>query len=183
MLGLGDFAIPRILPIGAILFEFLFLLIAIPIEAYVLNKRLKFDKKTSAFYAIAINLFSSTIGWIIFFIIEPMLPINLKSELISYTFFHTFRLQSTQTFLIFTASIMFFMTFLMKFFLLRFFVISLKENLPKLYENTPENKRLKWRRSSIARLQSTNLVTTILIANSLSYSAISLIILLSRKSS
>ncbi|AHJ27084.1 filament integrity protein [Nodularia spumigena CCY9414] len=78
---------------------------------------------------------------------------------------------------------MFFMTFLMKFFLLRFFVISLKENLPKLYENTPENKRLKWRRSSIARLQSTNLVTTILIANSLSYSAISLIILLSRKSS
>ncbi|MEA5580310.1 filament integrity protein fraC [Nodularia harveyana UHCC-0300] len=181
MLGLEDFGIPKILPIGAALFQFLFLLSAIPIEAYVFNRRLKFDKKTSTFYAIAINIFSSTIGWIIFFLLEPMLPINLKSELISYVFFHNFRYQATQSLLVITAFIMFFITFFLKFFLLQFLVFSLKENLIEITENTPENNRLKWRRNSIARLQNTNLVTTILIANSLSYSAISLIILLSRK--
>ncbi len=181
MLGLGDINIPRILPVGVILFEFLFLLTAIPIEAYVLNRRLKFDKKTSMFYAISINLFSSTVGWIIFFLIEPILPIGLKSELISYIFFHNFRAESTRGVLILTAFIIFFLTFFMKFFFLRFFVISLKEDVLKVYEKTPENNRLKWRRTSIARLQSTNLVTTILIANSLSYSAISMIILLSGK--
>ena len=181
MLELGNIAVPRILPIGVILFEFLFLLTAIPIEAYVFNKRLKFDKKTSTFYAIAINLFSSTMGWIIFFVIEPMLPIELKSELISYIFFHNFRSGNTQGLLILTAFTIFFLTFFMKFFLLKFFVVSLKENLATVYAKTPENKRLKWRRTSLARLQSTNLVTTILIANSLSYSAISMIILFSRK--
>ena len=181
MLGLGDINIPRILPVGVILFEFLFLLTAIPIEAYVLNKRLKFDKKTSMFYAIAINLFSSTLGWIIFFLIEPILPIGLKSELISYIFFHNFRRESTQGLLILIAFIIFFLTFFMKFFFLRFFVLSLKEDVLQVYKKTPENNRLKWRRTSIARLQNTNLVTTILIANSLSYSAISMIILLSRK--
>lgn len=181
MLGLGDLTIPRILPIGAILFEFLFLLTAIPIESYVLHKRLKFDKKTSTFYAISINVFSSAIGWIIFFLIEPILPINLKSELISYVFFNTFRNPVTRTWLILIGFIMFFSTFLMKFFLLRFFVLALKENLKEIYTQTPENNRLKWRRTSIARLQNTNLVTTLLIANSLSYSAISLIILLSRR--
>ncbi|WP_414549309.1 filament integrity protein FraC [Anabaena sp. CCY 0017] len=181
MLGLGDINIPRILPVGVILFEFLFLLTAIPIEAYVLNRRLKFDKKTSMFYAISINLFSSTIGWIMFFVLEPILPIGLKSELISYIFFHNFRSESTQGVLILTGFIIFFMTFFMKFFFLRFFVLSLKEDVLQVYEKTPENNRLKWRRTSVARLQSTNLVTTILIGNSLSYSAISMIILLSRK--
>lgn len=181
MLGLGDNLFPRILPIGVILLEFLFLLTTIPIEAYVLNKRLKFDKKTSTFYAIAINLFSSTIGWMIFFFIEPVLPVNLKSDLISYIFFHTFRSGNAQSMLIFAGFFIFFITFFMKFFLLRFFMISLQETLPKFYSQTAENNRLKWRRNSIARLQGTNLVTTILIANSLSYSAISIIILLSRK--
>ncbi len=181
MLGLGDITIPRILPVGVILLEFLFLLTAIPIEAYVFHKRLKFDKKTSIFYATSINLFSSTIGWIIFFVLEPILPINLKSELISYIFFHTFRSANTQAFLILTAFIIFFITFFMKFFLLRFFVMSLKEDFLKIPENTPENNRLKSRRTSVARLQSTNLVTTILIANSLSYSVITLIIFLGQK--
>jgi hypothetical protein len=181
MLGLGDLTIPRILPIGAILFEFLFLLTAIPIEAYVLHNRLKFDKKTSTFYAISINIFSSAIGWMIFFFIEPILPLDLKSELISYIFFHNFRNPGTQTWLLLIGFIMFFTTFLMKFLLLRFLVLALKENLKEIYTQSAENNRLKWRRNSIARLQNTNLVTTLLIANSLSYSAISLIILLSRR--
>lgn len=181
MLGLENLTSPRILPLGAVMFEFLFLLTAIPIEAYVLNQRLKFDKKTSTFYAISINVFSSTIGWIIFFFMEPILPINLKSELISYIFFNNLRSEATQSLIIFTAFAIFFITFFMKFFLLRVFVLSLKEDFINLYSDTPDNSRLKWRVTSIARLQNTNLVTTLLIANSLSYSAITIIIFLTRK--
>jgi hypothetical protein len=181
MFGLENLTIPSIWPLGAILFEFLFLLTAIPIEAYVLNKRLQFDKKTSMFYAISINLFSSTIGWIIFFFIEPMLPINLKSELISYMVFNSFRRESSQAIMIFTAFIMFFLTFLMKFFLLRIFVVSLRETFLVKQEKLPTSNRLKWRRASTVRLQNSNLVTTVLIANSLSYSAITILLLLGRK--
>ncbi|MDH6099935.1 filament integrity protein fraC [Anabaenopsis sp. FSS-46] len=181
MLGLENLTTPKILPLGAVLFGFLFLLTAIPIEAYVLNQRLKFDKKTSTFYAISINLLSSTIGWVIFFLLEPVLPINLKSELISYIFFNTFRSEASQGVLIFTAFTIFFFTFFMKFFLLRFLILSLKEDLINIYTKTPDNSRLKWRVTSIARLQNTNLVTSILIANSLSYSVITIIIFLSRK--
>ncbi|MDH6059440.1 filament integrity protein fraC [Chrysosporum bergii ANA360D] len=181
MLGLENITIPIILPLGVMLLQVLFLLAAIPIEALVLHKMLKFDKKTSTFYAISINLISSSIGWILFFSVEPILPINLKAELISYIFFHNFKSQQTQALLILTAFIIFFLTFLMKFFLLRFSVISLKENLAEIYQQKLEKNRLKWERTSIYRLQNTNLVTSVLIANSLSYSAISLIILLSRK--
>ncbi|WP_397321354.1 filament integrity protein FraC, partial [Nostoc sp. UCD120] len=78
-----NWMLPRIFPIGGILFDFLFVLIAIPIEAYLLHYRLKFDKKTSTFYAISINLFSSVIGWFIFFVSEPMLPIQMRAELIN----------------------------------------------------------------------------------------------------
>lgn len=102
-----NWMLPRIFPIGGILFDFLFVLIAIPIEAYVLHNRLKFDKKTSTFYAISMNLFSSVIGWFIFFVAEPMLPIQLKSELINYMFFNNFKSANTQSLLILTACIIF----------------------------------------------------------------------------
>ncbi|PMB18522.1 filament integrity protein FraC, partial [Fischerella thermalis] len=80
--------LPKVLPLGAILFSFLFLLISIPLEAYILNSILKFDKKTSSFYAICMNLFSNVIGWAIFFLIEPLLSIRLKSGLINLMFFN-----------------------------------------------------------------------------------------------
>ncbi|MEJ1930722.1 filament integrity protein FraC, partial [Nostoc sp. NIES-2111] len=79
-----DLNLPRVWPIGTILFNLLFFLIAIPIEGYVYHKRLNFDKKTSIFYAIAVNSFSGVIGWITFFFIEPLLAVPLKAELSSY---------------------------------------------------------------------------------------------------
>ncbi|MFN6516926.1 MAG: filament integrity protein FraC [Nostoc sp. CreGUA01] len=177
-----NWMLPRIFPVGGILFDFLFVLIAIPIEAYVLHKRLKFDKKTSTFYAISINLFSSVIGWFIFFVSEPMLPIQVKSELINYMFFNTFKSSSTQSLIILTAFIIFFGTFIMKFILLRILLVSLlKEPFAKKEEEVQVFQRQKWRAFSGLKLQNTNLVTTILIANSLSYTAITIILLLRSK--
>ncbi|WP_414570640.1 filament integrity protein FraC [Nostoc sp. CCY 9925] len=174
--------LPRIFPIGGILFDFLFVLIAIPIEAYVLHKRLKFDKKTSIFYGISINLFSSVIGWSIFFVSEPMLPIQVKSELINYMFFNNFKSPGTQTLLILTAFIIFFGTFIVKYILLRGLLLSLlKEPFAKKEEEIQLFNRQKWRGFSRIKLQSTNVVTTVLIANSLSYSVITIILLLRSK--
>jgi len=173
---LENLRLPTIFPIGAILFDFLFVLIAIPIEAYVFSNRLKFDKKTSTFYAISMNLFSSVIGWFLFFVSEPILPIQFKSELINYVFFNNFKSSSTQTLLIVTAFIIFFATFIMKFFLLRILLVSLTEKPWQKEEGNQITQRRKWRKFSTAKLQNTNLATTTLIANSLSYSAITIIL-------
>ncbi|WP_298919934.1 filament integrity protein FraC [uncultured Nostoc sp.] len=176
-----NWILPRIFPIGGILFDFLFVLIAIPIEAYVFHNRLKFDKKSSTFYAISINLFSSVIGWIIFFVSEPMLPIQVKSELINYMFFNNFQSPKAQTLIILTAFGVFFATFLMKFFLLRGLLLLLNESFAKKEEEVQTFQRRRWRSFSNLRLQSTNLVTTTLIANSVSYSAITIILLFRSK--
>ncbi|MEH2366035.1 filament integrity protein FraC [Nostoc sp.] len=176
-----NWMLPRIFPIGGFLFDFLFVLIAIPIEAYVLHSRLKFDKKTSTFYAISINLFSSVIGWFIFFVSEPMLPIQLKSELINYMFFNNFKSPNTQPLIILTACIIFFTTFLMKFFILRVLLFSLNESFAKTEEEPKTSQRLQRRRFTTLNFQNTNLVTTILIANSLSYTAITIILLFRSK--
>lgn len=174
---LEDLTIPIILPIGTVLFHFLFLLIAIPIEAYVLHNWLKFDKRTSTFYAISMNVFSSVIGWTIFFIIEPILPIGVRSELISYVFFNHFKSTNIQTFMVFTAFIIFFTTFLLKFLLLKILLISLNE-VGKKVEESEISQRQRWQRGGILKLQNTNLVTSTLIANSLSYTAITLVMLI-----
>ncbi|AFZ04420.1 filament integrity protein FraC [Calothrix sp. PCC 6303] len=167
-----------VFPLGAILFNFLFFLITIPIEAYIFNNQLKFDKKTSVFYAICINLFSGVIGWIIFFIAEPFLPIDLKSDLITYVFFNQYNGKVLSTLLI-GAFIVFFSTFLIKFGLFKLSLISLRE--PGQSKPAEPELKSRWssRRLRKFKLQDTSLVQTILIANSLSYSAIVLVMLIS----
>jgi hypothetical protein len=172
-----ELSLPIILPVGAIFFEILFLLTAIPVEAYVFNKWLKFDKKTSIFYAIALNVFSSVIGWIVFFSVEPILPIPIKAELINYVFFNKLQNPSMSTMIILLSFTIFIATFLVKFLLLKLLIIFMDERGKK-----PETELISSRQRAsyinIARLQNTNLITATLIANSLSYSAISLIILI-----
>ena len=80
-----------ILPLRAIAFQSLFLLLAISIEAVVLFKLLPdLDYKTSARYSASINLFSTVIGWLVFFSVQFFLPEALRIQLISYFFFERF---------------------------------------------------------------------------------------------
>jgi hypothetical protein len=172
MFDFPDLFFPRILPTGAILFNFLFILVSIPLEGYILNTRLKFDKKTSIFYAIAINLFSNVIGWVTFFFIEPILPPLIKADLINYVFFNRIGSSNNiQTIIIFVAFFIFFGTFLVKYLLLRILLLSLVEP-GKSEPEIPTEIRRNSRRASKIKLQNTNIVTSILIANALSYSFI-----------
>ncbi|WP_017716285.1 filament integrity protein FraC [Kamptonema formosum] len=79
-----------VLPLRAILFQVLFLLIAVAIEAMILRWRLKMGPKKSVGYAASLNLLSTVAGWLIFFFAAPRLSPDLKAQLISYIFFNNF---------------------------------------------------------------------------------------------
>jgi len=173
------FASFRVFPFGVILFDFLLLLVAIPIEAYIINWRLKFDKRTSAFYAISINLFSNVIGWIVFFLVEPT-PFfdNYKVQLINFLLYNRL-IDEVYSGIVLGAFITFFGTLMVKFLLLQAFILALSEPGKKKPSQDPEKSAIlgrKSRRSNKTRLERTNLFTTALIANSLSYSAITLVV-------
>ncbi len=80
-----------ILPLRAIAFQSLFLLLAISIEALVLFRLLpELDYRASARYSTSINLFSTVVGWLVFFTVQYFLPEGLRLQLISYFFFEHF---------------------------------------------------------------------------------------------
>ncbi len=168
----------RVFPFGVVLFDFLFLLVAIPVESYVLNKRLKFDKRTSSFYAVSMNVFSNVIGWIIFFILEPNNFFDdYKSQLISFLLYNRIGGEVYSS-IVLAAFGTFFGTLLVKFALLKIFILSLSdpgEKKPELEDLAALQRRS--RRGKKRGWQSTSLFTTTLIANSLSYSAITLVVL------
>jgi hypothetical protein len=181
MLDGFDLSAPfRVFPFGVILFDFLFLLVAIPVEAYILNKRLKFDKRTSSFYAISINIFSNVIGWVVFFILEPNNFFNsYKSQLINFLLYNRLNNQVYGA-IVMAGFTTFFATLAVKFGLLKLFILALSNPGEKKPEPEPEDTILlqrKSRRANRKGFQSTSLFTTTLIANSLSYSAITLVII------
>ena len=174
-----DISISPVLPVGIILFDFLFLILAIPIEAYVLKARLKFDQKSSIFYAISINLFANVAGWLVFFFIEPYLPPEQKSELLNYVFFNRFQLSRTYSLILIVAFMIFFATFLFKAVILQLLLFLWHKSDKKKPETEVNlSQRRSLRKYNLNKLQGTNIVTTVLIANSLSYSAIAIIVAL-----
>jgi hypothetical protein len=76
-----------VLPLQTILFQVLFLFVAIALEARVFHRRLRLTRKHSVQYATSINLLTAVIGWVVFFIVQDVLPPDLKSQLIGYIFF------------------------------------------------------------------------------------------------
>lgn len=177
--GLDPIPSFQIFPFGIILFDFLFLLVAIPVEAYILNRRLKFDKRTSSFYAISMNVFSNVIGWIIFFIIErTSLFDNYRIGIINYILYNRLPDNFSGS-IILVAFTTFFGTLVVKFALLKLFIISLSDPGEKQPEVGPEDTILTMRKSRRGKRiawQSTSLLTTTLLATALSYTAITLVI-------
>ncbi|MEW5856297.1 MAG: filament integrity protein FraC [Cyanobacteriota bacterium] len=108
----------NVFPLQAILFQFLFLLVAIAIESFILYRQLNLSRKRSIDYAISINLFSTVLGWIVFFYVHPWLPRSLKSQLISYIFFDRFfpfdQSPNIVTELILSGFVVFFANFVVK---------------------------------------------------------------------
>ena len=76
-----------ILPLKAIVFQVLFLMVAVTIEAGILRQRLRLGFKTSVQYATVANLAAIVAGWITFLVLEPLSPPEIKTQIISYILF------------------------------------------------------------------------------------------------
>ncbi|MEO1390349.1 MAG: filament integrity protein FraC [Cyanobacteria bacterium J06634_6] len=77
-----------ILPLKAIVFQGLFFLVAITIEAGLLRQRLRLGFKTSVQYAFVTNLAAVVAGWIAFLVIEPLVTTEIRAQIINYIFFN-----------------------------------------------------------------------------------------------
>lgn len=112
----------NILPLRTVLYQGLFLLIAIAIESAVLYRLLdpKPTPKQSVQYGISINLLCTVVGWLFFFIffsLASAMPSTwtsrFETNLIRFIFFDQWT-SETATTLIFISFLMFFASFAIK---------------------------------------------------------------------
>jgi hypothetical protein len=78
------------MPLRAIAFQSMLLMVAIVLEAMVLRQQLRLGYRTSMQYAATINLLATSLGWVAFLLIEALLPLPLRSQVISYVLFNRF---------------------------------------------------------------------------------------------
>jgi hypothetical protein len=173
-----------VLPLQTFLFQFLFLLVAIALEARVLYRKMRLSRRASVEYATFINLLAASIGWLVFFIAHKWIPLPLKDQLVSYIFFDRLlgpNPENLTLVIVATGVVIFFSAFLIKLKgldLLEAFV----EDQPNDQDPSQATKRpwptLTHRLDEAVAPPTPNHTTTILLANAYSYSAISLLLFL-----
>lgn len=170
-----------VVPLRAIAFQILFLLVAIAIEAFVLHRYLEIDYKTSVRYAATINLFSTFVGWLIFFGVEPLLPFDQQTQFISYIFFEQIfpasQLSGLSSFVIILSLVAFLGTFLIKWQGLEFLEFLL-EKRPKPEAEADETPRFRGRDHQLRGIRVNSRSYAVFVANSASFSAILLLLFL-----
>ncbi len=176
-----------VLPLRAIAFQTLFILVAIALEAAVLRQKLRFGFQPSMRYAASINLLATSLGWIIFWAFEIFAPEELKTQVISYILFNHFSpmesnlwIENVGLWTISAGLLIFFLTFWVKLkgfqLLLWALEVPSGEERPKVL--TRRDKYLLARRSGKGYPQPSNQATAILQANALSFSAILVLLVL-----
>ena len=78
--------ITSIVPFKTVLLQTLFLLVAIAVESSFLYEFLRYSRKTSLEYAIAMNLFATIVGWVIFFTVIPLTGSAIKTQFMDFIF-------------------------------------------------------------------------------------------------
>ncbi|MBD1871443.1 filament integrity protein fraC [Oculatella sp. FACHB-28] len=168
-----------VLPLRAIAFQCLFLLLAIAIEAAVLHEGLKLPYRKSVEYAASINLLSTAIGWLIFFSIEPLVPTNLKFQLINCIFFDQWS-SGIAAWIIFAGFVTFFISFLVKLSGLDLLKLLLQDKEEKRSEQEIQADKSKRYQNTIRARKNAregpSRANAVLIANALSYTAILLVL-------
>lgn len=176
-----------ILPLRVIAIQGLCLLVAIAIEALVLQRRLELTPRGSVQYAATLNLFSTVIGWMSFFVIQPLLPAPLQMQVLSYIFFGRFFTVAeatgiTQSSLTTMAIILAFATFSLTFVFEKILLTTLINLLatttiaPVDGNDVNAYRQRRYQLSWTAQLRSSALLT----ANACSYGAILVLLLILR---
>lgn len=175
-----------ILPLRAIAFQTVLLLVAIALEAAVLRQRLRIGFQTSMQYAATLNLLATSLGWLVFLAAELVIPEDLRTQIISYVLFNRFynnpMLNSLPVIIILAGMLSFFATFWVKFqgleWLLR--ILGRKPTVvtrEKVLANRLERYRQARQGRNQKRPAPTHLLA-VLEANALSFTAILLLLLL-----
>ncbi|MEO0455341.1 MAG: filament integrity protein FraC [Cyanobacteria bacterium P01_A01_bin.114] len=174
-----------VFPIKAIVFQLMFLLVAIALESGVLRQRLRLGYQASVQYAAVINLLATVIGWLTFLLIEPLVDPSLRIQILSYVLFNRFlnnTLMPQMGWIVLIAGLAaFFITLLIKLKGLEL-MMRLTENwkMPKHPEKLSREEKYALARSGQAAVQpaASQFVTAVLEANALSFSVIFLLLVL-----
>ncbi len=79
-----------VLPLPILVFQLLSLCVGVAIESLILRYNLGLSRKRSVEYAILVNLYSSIVIWLLFFLSAAMVPEQIKLQMMSYVLFNRF---------------------------------------------------------------------------------------------
>jgi hypothetical protein len=180
-----------ILPLRAIAVQSMLLMVAIVLEAMVLRQQLQLGYRPSMQYAATLNLLATSLGWVAFLAIEAVLPLSLRSQIISYVLFNRFYTNTWYDVLpvvvVVVAIVAFFITYWIK---LQGLLWLLQLLGQKPVETTPEaieeNRSQRYERARRAQLEgqrgTSPRALAMLQANAVSFTAILVLLLLINQS-
>lgn len=173
-----------LMPLRAIAFQALLLLVAIALEAIMLRQALRLGYQTSVQYAATINLMTTSLGWLAFLSLEAMLPMGLQQQIISYIFFNRFYandwLNRLPVVVVAAGLVAFFATYWFKLqglsWLIRILGRAPVIETPRLATRSRQGQRT--RRESPAPVSTSAYTLAVLQANALSFTVIVVLLLL-----
>ncbi|MEM6835787.1 MAG: filament integrity protein FraC [Cyanobacteria bacterium P01_C01_bin.120] len=170
-----------VLPLRAIVFQCLLLLVAIALEAIVLRQRLRLGYQPSIQYAASLNLLAVVLGWILFLNLELLLPPAVRTQVISYVLFGNFYANALASrlgiFIVLIGLTTFFVTFWIKVTALEWLTLILGKPIAPARRSAKPN-RFRYRRSPDTPSEALPHQLAVLQANALSFSAVFLLLLL-----
>ncbi|MEO1508741.1 MAG: filament integrity protein FraC [Cyanobacteria bacterium J06633_23] len=174
-----------VFPFKAVIFQILFLLVAIALEAMVLRQKMRLGYKQSVRYAAAVNLLAVVVGWFAFLAIEPLIEPRLQAQVISYVLFDNLinnTLKPQMGWIILVAGLgAFFITLMIKLKGLELLMRAMGTwKLPAKPKNLSRQERYSRSRTGTTRYQeaASQFAIAVLQANALSFSAILLLLVL-----
>lgn len=166
-----------VVPLRAVVFQVLFLLVAIAVEAQVLRRELGIAPRKSVDYASTINLLSTIVGWLLLFNLQPFLPPNLRAQLLNIILFDQWA--DGIVVVVVTAFVTFFLSFFIKLQGLTLLQLLLDERpQPSPADEPPKRKTFRSPHRSNQQETSSREAGAVLLANAASYSTILVILFL-----
>lgn len=175
-----------LLPLRAMAFQAMLLLVATALEAMVLRQHLRLGYQTSMQYAATINLLSTSLGWIAFLSLEAVLPTALRQQIMSYVLFNRFFsnewLEALPVMVVMAAIGIFFATYWVKLQSLSALVAILGEapalDAPALTDGSRRSSGTRRGAPSAARSRTATYTVAVLQANALSFTVIVILLFL-----
>ena len=174
-----------VFPLKAVVFQLMFLMIAIAIEGNVLRQRLRLGYRTSIQYATTINLMATVVGWFSFLALERFADVGTRAQIISYIMFVRLITNGLwprmEWMILVTGLIAFFVTLVVKLkgleLVMRMTNRWVMPEKPKDLARADKYERARTGRN-LYQQASTHIISAVLQANALSFSALLILLVL-----